>query len=98
MSFVGFEISPASTHNSVKKIKGKTQKAVNTELSRKWQKEMRKRNRYFSDFGITTVTFTDADLADMDECFAHVEAILSERPEEELSLDDEIAAIESLDL
>lgn len=98
MSFVGFEISPASTHNAVKKIKGKTQKIVNAELSQRWQREMRKRNRYLSDFGITTVTFTDSDLADMDGCFAQIEARLSERPEEELSLEEEIAAIESLDL
>ena len=74
MSYVGFEISPASTHNAVAKIGTRTQKDVNAELARTWGREMTKRNRYFQEFGISTVTFTDSDLTDLDECFVQIEA------------------------
>ena len=100
MTFIGFEISPASTHMVVKgtKKKKKTQKAVNEELKKKWGREMKKRNRYFKDFGITTVTFTDEDLTDLDECFEEMEEYLSERPEEDMSLDSQIKALEALNV
>lgn len=98
MSFVGFEISPASTHMSVKATKKKTQRAVNAELKEKWESDMKKRNRYFKQFGITTVTFTDDDLSDLDACFEEMAVYLWDRPEEDMSLDAQIAAIEALDL
>ena len=98
MTFVGFEISPASTHMSVKGTKKKMQRSVNAELKKKWEKEMKKRNRYFKDFGITTITFTDDDLADIDECFEEMETYLSERPDEPVSLEYQIEALKSLDL
>lgn len=96
MSFVGFEISPASTHNAVKKIKTRTQKDVNAELGKKWGREMSKRNRYFKEFGISTITFTDDDLTDMDSCFSQIEACLSERPDEETTIEEQIEAINAL--
>lgn len=100
MSFVGFEISPASTHMAVKgtKKKKKTQTAVNAELKIKWEGEMKKRNRYFKKFGITTVTFTDEDLTDLDDCFEVMADYLAERPEEDMSLDSQIEALEALKL
>ena len=98
MSFVGFEISPSSTHNAVTKIKTRTQKDVNAELAKKWGREMAKRNRYFQEFGITTVTFTDDDLTDIDACFSQIEACLSERPDDETSIDEQLEAINALTL
>jgi hypothetical protein len=98
MSFVGFEISPSSTHNAVTKIKARTQKDVNAELAKKWGREMAKRNRYFQEFGIATVTFTDDDLTDMDACFSQIEACLSQRPDDETSIEEQLEAINALTL
>jgi hypothetical protein len=71
---------------------------VNEELAKKWGKEMDKRNRYFQEFGITTVTFTDDDLTDLDACFTQIETYLSERPEDETSVEEQLEAIDALDL
>lgn len=67
--FVGFEISPSSSHMHVQKTKNKSQAEINSEISTQWQKEMTKRNDYFSKFNITLITFTDNDLNDLDKCF-----------------------------
>jgi hypothetical protein len=96
MELVGFELSPHSTHMSVSKIKDKKQVEVNAELSKKWNKEMTKRNEYFSQFGITTVTFTDDDLTDMKKCFETMKGVLAKRPIEKIDLEEEIAKIEKL--
>ena len=85
MKFTGFEISPASSHMQVSKLKEK-QKLVNQELKAKWIKEMTKRNDYFSDFGISTVTFTDNDLLDTERCFRQILDVIDERQSEEVSL------------
>lgn len=79
MKKTGFEISPASTHISLKRTKDKTQKSLSLELSQQWSKEMSKRNSYFNNYGISTVTFTDADLGDMKLCFQTIEGFLKER-------------------
>ncbi|MCK9575148.1 MAG: hypothetical protein M0R51_04215 [Clostridia bacterium] len=70
--FVGFEISPASTHLSIQKSKEKTQKAINEELSLKWESEMDKRNKYFAKYNISLVTFTDNLLLNVDNCFNQI--------------------------
>lgn len=76
--FTGFELSPASTHMSIKNLKQKQSK-VNTELKEKWGKEMSKRNDFFNEFGITTITFTDSDLINTNHCFEIVKRKLQER-------------------
>ena len=96
MSFVGIEISPASSHNAVTKIQTRTQKDVNQELSTNWEREMAKRNHYFRDFGISTITFTDADLVDLDKCFAQIKSYLSKRPDDATSVEEQLAAIGAL--
>ncbi|WP_090246527.1 hypothetical protein [Lishizhenia tianjinensis] len=95
MDYVGFEISPASSHMSVLKLKEK-QKAVNEELSIKWGKEMDKRNDYFKDFGITIITFTDESLMDIDNCWLQIENILKRRANEKTSVRAELARIASI--
>ena len=77
--FIGFELSPASTHMAIAKMKDKTQTKVNEELSQKWEKECDKRNEYFNQYGITTITFTDSDLQDMDACFEKMKYYLQKR-------------------
>ncbi|WP_429025953.1 hypothetical protein [Aeromonas veronii] len=79
MELVGFEISPASTHMSVPKIRDVKKVDMNRDLSEQWKKEMDKRNDYFSKFGITTITFTDEDLKDIDACFDIIAKYLSAR-------------------
>jgi hypothetical protein len=77
-AFIGFELSPASTHMSIENLK-KKQYEVNNELSEKWGKEMTKRNDYFKDFDITIITFTDSDLKDIKACFEVVKEKLKAR-------------------
>lgn len=80
MKMIGFEISPASSHISVSKIAQKTQKRVNDDLAVSWGKEIAKRNEYFEKYGITTYTFSDSDLANIDHCWGKIVEALSERP------------------
>lgn len=82
----------------MKGTKKKTQKAINEEIGEQWATESDKRNRYFSKFGITTVTFTDADLKDIDACFATIAEDLSERAEESTTLDYRLKELVALDV
>lgn len=87
MSYTGFELSPHSTHM---KISGsdKTLKKHNEELLEKWEAEMDKRNNYFSSFGISTVTFTDRKLKNLQKCFDEMELLLSARPDERFEVNE----------
>ncbi|MDL2212927.1 hypothetical protein LJC72_05770 [Bacteroides sp. OttesenSCG-928-D19] len=86
LDFVGFEISPSSSHMSVDKMKDKKQYEVNEELKKKWEKEMSKRNQYFDTFGITVKTFTDTQLQSVDACFEQIKNVLMKRPENKSSV------------
>ncbi|MDA3781039.1 MAG: hypothetical protein PF487_12580 [Bacteroidales bacterium] len=79
---IGFEISPQSSHMAVKGMKNKTQAQVNREIGVLWEKEIAKRNEYFQEYGITTITFTDSQLGNIDNCFEIIKSYLSEREEE----------------
>ena len=70
--YIGIELSPQSTHMRVERAKEKSQTQINEELRGKWQKEASKRNDFFKQFGITTITFTDVDLSDIKSCFAKI--------------------------
>lgn len=88
---IGFELSPSSSHMSVKGIKsGKTQTEMNAGLCENWNKEMDKRNSYYSDFGITTVTFTDDNLKNMDKVFSNIRSYLEKRSPNRTSLREEV--------
>jgi hypothetical protein len=89
----GYELSPASSHISVKGIKGKTQKIVNEQLALAWQKEVRKRNDYFEKFGIPIVTFADSELIDIDSCFSKIRPMLEQRSEPKLSVAEALNAL-----
>lgn len=84
---IGFELSPQSTHMSIQGIKSKTQIKLNEDLLVKWNKEMDKRNSYFEQFKITTLTFTDDNLADMETCKQKIGYYLSKREDEKKSVD-----------
>jgi len=95
LEFIGFELSPASSHMSIKSLKEK-QYEVNNDLSEKWEKEMDKRNEYFNTFGITTKTFTDRHLVNIEECFNQMKKILSNRPENKSSIQYEKDRLKAL--
>ncbi|QDV71859.1 topoisomerase II [Botrimarina mediterranea] len=73
---VGIELSPWSTHGRVlakKKLQASGgESAVEKERIRKWEADTTKRNSYFKQYGITTLTFTNSDLKNIHECFANV--------------------------
>ncbi|ADU61425.1 MAG: topoisomerase II [Pseudodesulfovibrio sp.] len=98
MEMIGFEISPASTHASIKKKGDKTLIEMNEELSKQWAKEVKKRNDYFETFGITTVTFADDQLKDMGDCYSKIEEYLSKRPEKRKYLDEVMVEVENFQL
>lgn len=95
MEYVGFELSPQSSHMSVSGVKGKKQKELNEELKIKWNKEIAKRNKYFFDYGITTITYSDDDLEEIKNCFSIIEGYLSKRTSAALSLDEQIKDLKS---
>lgn len=96
MEFIGIELSPTSTHMAVSKIKDRTQKAVNQDIAVKWSKEMDKRNKYFDDFGITIITFTDENLKNIDWCFDYIKNYLEARGEENLNLEEQIEKLNNI--
>lgn len=98
MEKVGFELSPSSTHCAIKKMKDKTQKEANAELAVQWTKEMKKRNDYFETFGITTVTFPDESLSDLDACFEKISEVLSRRSKKRKTLTDATNALQSFEI
>ena len=95
--FIGFELSPASTHMAISGA-GKTQTEINKELAEKWNKECAKRNEYFAQFGITTITFSDNDLQHIDDCFEIMKMYLEKRTEKVLSLRESIKIINGINV
>ncbi|MBF8457910.1 topoisomerase II [Kaistella sp. G5-32] len=93
---IGIELSPNSTHMAVSGIKDKTQKKVNEELSAKWDKEMKKRNDYFSSFDIFILTFTDENLKDIDACFIEIKKYLSARLDNPIILEEELERLKNI--
>ncbi len=98
MEFVGFELSPHSTHMAVTGIKGKKQKEVNQEIKTKWSKEISKRNEYFLNYDITTITFTDEDLEDMEKCFKVIKKFLQKRPTDSKALSASLKELEEYEI
>ena len=94
--FVGFELSPASTHMSVSSIKDKKQADVNDELKGIWEKEMHKRNEYLQRYGLTLITFTDSDLQDIDGCFEKIKEVMQERADANNSVEVEESRLQNL--
>ena len=57
---------------------------------------MAKRNKYFANYGITTITFTDDDLVDVNKCFDVLKMYLSKRPAHKLKLTDQINKLDKI--
>ncbi|WP_136221993.1 topoisomerase II [Massilia sp. Mn16-1_5] len=96
MEMTGFEFSPASTHMAIDGIKSKTQKTLNEELSKKWAKETAKRNDYFNEYGITTITFADPELTHINKCWERMRKILEAKTEVSLTLEDAENALKAV--
>lgn len=95
MKFVGFELSPFSTHMQIAGTGKRTQKDINRELAENWEKEMGKRNAYFREYDVSVVTFTDSLLRNIDQCFAEIEDMLRARSPEPLKLDMQMAELKA---
>lgn len=73
---IGIELSPWSTHGYLSKLKGLSQSEINKMAMDNFAKEMKKHRAYFEKFGITTLIYTDDELADMDAIFENMEPFL----------------------
>jgi hypothetical protein len=93
---IGFELSPQSSHMSVSGITTKTQVDMNKDLAKKWGHEMTKRNEYFQQYGITTITFTDEQLKDINHCFDTMKYYLMKRKTVQKSVQQLISEIISI--
>lgn len=93
---IGFEISPQSTHMSVSGITSKTQKQMNEDIKLQWEKEMAKRNEFYKQYGITTITFTDGMLRDIDICFDKVKEYLEQRGAKKVNFEEQVQRMQSI--
>lgn len=95
---LGIELSPWSTHGKIKGIKaieaGGGKAAVEAKRIEKFESEMGKRNNYFQKFSITTLTFTDKKLKDMDAAFEELKPYLVRQNEGMTSAPDVTRRIE----
>lgn len=74
-------------------MQNKTQKAVNEGLAAAWEKEVGKRNDYFEKFGVSTVTFADKNLSNLDACFAKMQKSLQQRSTPSVSVEQALQSL-----
>lgn len=95
---IGIELSPWSTHGRVvgkKKLEKQGEGAVEAARIAKWEADTAKRNNYFTQYGITTLTFTDSQLADIPGCFKTVKKYLKPSKEQKIAIPATAQAINS---
>lgn len=73
---VGFELSPWSTHGQITSTAKKSQKEINAEALRNFEKEAGKLRDYFWKYRITTLIYTDEQLADTGKIFDEISVYL----------------------
>ena len=73
---VGFELSPWSTHGHIASTAKKSQKEINTEALKNFEKEAGKIRDYFRKRRITTLIYTDDQLADTSKIFDEIAVYL----------------------
>ncbi|NEY92172.1 topoisomerase II [Tabrizicola oligotrophica] len=73
---VGIELSPWSTHGQLKGTAGKTQQKINDEALANFEKEASKMREYFQKHRITTLIYTDTNLAKIETVFEEIAAYL----------------------
>lgn len=73
---VGFEMSPWSTHGHIAGTAKKTQKEINAEALKNFEKEARKIREYFQKHRISTLIYTDERLADTGKIFDEISVFL----------------------
>ena len=78
---VGFELSPWSTHGLLAATAKKTQKQINAEALKNFEKEAQKLRDYFQKRRITTLIYTDEQLADTEKVFEEISVYLEGSPE-----------------
>lgn len=73
---VGFELSPWSTHGHIASTAKKLQKEINAEALKNFEKEAGKLRDYFRKHRITTLIYTDKQLADTGKIFDELSVYL----------------------
>jgi hypothetical protein len=89
----GFEFSPWSTHGQLKGA-NRSMSDYNKDAKESFEAEMRKHKNYWRKFGVTYISYTDEDLANMDEVWNEIKRHLevSKEPEQlELALLSELS-------
>jgi hypothetical protein len=74
---VGFELSPWSTHGHIAGTAKKSQKDINAEALKNFDKEAGKLRDYFRKHRITTLIYTDEQLADTGKIFDELSVYLA---------------------
>lgn len=73
---IGVELSPWSTHGHLAATGKKTQKEINEEALGNFEKEATKMREYFQKHRITTLIYTDTQLATIEEVFNEISMYL----------------------
>ena len=73
---IGFELSPWSSHGTLSGIKKKTQKAVNIEASKNFEKEISKLRKYFKKYNIYSLIYSDDSLKNVNDVFEDMKVYL----------------------
>ncbi len=73
---VGFEMSPWSTHGHIASTAKKSQKEINAEALKNFEKEAGKLRDYFRKHRITTLIYTDDQLSDTSKIFDEMSVYL----------------------
>ena len=81
---IGFELSPWSSHGHLSGTKNKLVKEVNAEAKANYERDIKKCEAYFIEYGIHVTVFTDADLADPESLFKQIAKYLKpeKRPQQ----------------
>jgi hypothetical protein len=81
---IGFELSPWSSHGKLSGTDKKLVKEVNAEAQANYERDIKKCEAYFTDYGIHVTVFTDSDLADPDDIFKRIKRYLKpeKRPQQ----------------
>lgn len=74
---VGFELSPWSTHGKLTGTKDKTQKQINEEALKNFEKEMDKHRAYYQKHNVFTLIYTDTKLTDTANIFEEMKGYLA---------------------
>lgn len=86
--YIGFELSPDSTHAFTQNIEQKSSHEIIREEIKRWEKEIGKRNEYYEEFEIHVRTFMEKELQDIDKCFEIIKSYICYEGDKKVSWKD----------